>query len=519
MIPAIAKLSSRAFRLMLFILLAVLTMALGWTALQLASLRAGENSVHTTIKARASLYRLTATAISDKDDSASLDRAAGYVLMQQQADRDASSVTPPPAGTSEALVATSPPDDFPLPKLLIPLDPAEGAQLAGTLVPTRVPPLVRQHRLVNIMLLGSDEEWRSDDFIRTDTMIIVSLNLETGTAAMLSLPRDLLVYIPSGSMARLNTAFGLGERLSWQPGGGFGLLRQTLFYNFGINVHYHARVNFSGFEAIIDRLGGIDMAVFCAYRDLYPQSDGGYDWRTLPAGYYSFDGQEALWYARTRNYTDDFDRGRRQQQILRAIWRKARQQGLLLSLPSLWTELTQIAHTDLPLDVMLRLLPFVIELDLDAVENLALVKNIHASEWTMPDGAEVLLPNARPVAALMQDFYLPPAANQQALAGPSIAVYDAAGNANWDIVAAQRLRWDGHNALALGEWREGLASSVLYDFVVTAKGSLTGRILKALNMSEDQVILDARADREHDYRVLIGADYQPCTYGVLPIDD
>ena len=71
---------------------------------------------------------------------------------------------------------------------------------------------------------------------------------------MLSLPRDLLVYIPSGRMGRLNTAYGIGENLSWDPGGGFGLLRQTLFYNFGINVHYHARVNFSGFEAVIDRL-------------------------------------------------------------------------------------------------------------------------------------------------------------------------------------------------------------------------------------------------------------------------
>ena len=520
MIRSIARLSSRAFQLILVGLLAVLMVALGWTALKLASLRAGEDSLHSTIKARASLYRQTATAISDNDDSASLDRWHGFVLMQQQVDRGSSSASPTPSKTGPALTPT-PPDDFPLPKLLIPLDPADGAQLAGTLVPTRVPPLIRQHPLVNIMLLGSDEEVSEDDFIRTDTMIIVSLNLETGTAAMLSLPRDLLVYIPSGTMARLNTAYGLGEKLSWQPGGGFGLLRQTLFYNFGINVHYHARVNFSGFEAIIDRLGGIDMAVFCAYRDLFPQPDGGYDWRTLPAGYYSFDGQEALWYARTRNYTDDFDRGRRQQQILRAIWRKARQQGLLVSLPSLWTELTQIAHTDMPLDVMLRLLPFVIELDLDAVENLALVKHFHTSEWTMPDGAEVLLPNAKPVAALMQDFYLPPAANQQTVAGPSIAVYDAAGAANWDIVAAQRLRWDGHNALALGEWREDerLASSVLHDFVVTAKGSLTGRILKALNLGEEQVVLDARADREYDYRVLIGEDYQSCTYGVLPIDE
>ena len=89
------------------------------------------------------------------------------------------------------------------------------------------------------------------------------------------------------------------------------MLRQTLFYNFGINVHYYARVDFSGFEAIIDRLGGVDIAVDCAYRDYYPVGEGdarkaaadGYRLRTLPVGYYSFDGFDALWYARTRKFT------------------------------------------------------------------------------------------------------------------------------------------------------------------------------------------------------------------------
>ena len=56
----------------------------------------------------------------------------------------------------------------------------------------------RAHRLVNVLLLGSDEQLSDDSFIRTDTMIVVSLNVETGTVSMLSLPRDLFVYIPHG---------------------------------------------------------------------------------------------------------------------------------------------------------------------------------------------------------------------------------------------------------------------------------------------------------------------------------
>lgn len=43
-----------------------------------------------------------------------------------------------------------------------------------------------------------------------------------------------------------------------------GLLRQTIFYNFGINVHYYAMVNLSGFRAVVDAVGGVDLAVDCA---------------------------------------------------------------------------------------------------------------------------------------------------------------------------------------------------------------------------------------------------------------
>ena len=341
---------------------------------------------------------------------------------------------------------------------------------------------------------------------------------------MLSLPRDLFVYIPHGKMGRLNTAFGVGETLEWEPGRGFGLLRQTLFYNFGINVHYYARVNFSGFEAIIDRLGGIDIAVDCAYRDLYPvrtaTGEIGYRWRTLDVGYYTFGGFDALWYARTRKYADDIDRGRRQQQLLRGIWRKARSQGLVTTLPGLWSEMVEVVDTDLPFDLMLRLLPLVVGLDLGSIENFTLKKKFHMTLWNTPDGSEVLLPVRETVSALMQDFYTPPSRHQVALAGPTIGVHNASGMENWDIVASERLRWSGFNARALGPLEDGerYETNALIDHVATEKGSLVPFILKALNMTEEQVTLAARADRDYDYRIIIGRDYKSCTFGVLPFD-
>lgn len=505
----------------------LLALALGWTVSEVGSLNELNQSIAGTTDARRGAYRATATALAG-DEHAGLRAASSIILLQDSADSPtAEAATPEPATDAAPATATPRPDDFDLPKLLVPREPADGKWLSGTRVPRPAPETYRAHRLINIMLLGSDAQ-TADNFIRTDTMVIVSLNVETGTVAMLSLPRDLFVYIPHGNMGRLNTAFGIGENLQWDPGRGFGLLRQTIFYNFGINVHYYARVDFAGFEAIIDRLQGVDIAVDCAYRDYYPIGNAeerrtgsrGYRWRTLPVGYHNFDGFDALWYARTRKYTDDFDRGRRHQLLVRAIWRKARSLGLATTLPQLWPELTDIVDTDIPFDLMLRLLPFVINLDLNDVASFTFKKNYHTVQWTTRDGWLVLLPQREAVAQLMQALYTPPSKYQSVLTGPSIAVYNASGEENWDIVASERLRWDGYNAIALGALADGkdYASNQLTDRAATVKGSLVPGILSALNMDLEQVEVDASADRDYDYEVIIGRDYESCTYGVLPLD-
>ena len=508
----------------------VLALAFVWSAFQIVAVYESNRSRAATTEARQAAYRATATAIDIDREPASLRAESSIVLLQL----DLSSPTPdiPTAFPTDAAMPPAPtpaPEDINLPKLLVPRNPPEGKWMSGTRVPSRAAETVRAHRLVNVLLLGSDEQLSADNFIRTDTMIVVSLNVETGTVSMLSLPRDLFVYIPHGRMGRLNTAYGIGENLNWDPGGGFGLLRQTIFYNFGINVHYYARVNFSGFEAIIDRLGGVDIAVDCAYRDYYPvgtdedrrSGSNGYRLRTLPVGYHTFDGFDALWYARTRKYTDDFDRGRRHQILIRAILRKVRRLGLAATIPQLWPELTEIVDTDLPFEQMLRLLPLVINLDLADVQNYTFRKIYHTRNWTTEDGWSVLLPNREKVAELMQALYTPPSRYQSALAGPSIAVYNASGEGNWDIVASERLRWGGYNAVALGQLGGGEShlSNELIDHVAAEKGSLVSGILRALNMKESQVKVEVSADRKYDYEVIIGRDYKSCTFGVLPIND
>lgn len=532
------------FKFVLYAIPIILILMIGWSASQVVAVYNQRQNVNETISERDSAYRATATTMSTLGDSSMRLGNSDVVLVQQvfatnTPDAPLATIIPTSIPTIEATaIPTLPPvtvevplekTPFDLPLLFFPEDPEPGLILEGTAVPTRVPVIPREYELVNIVLLGGDDELTSDTFTRTDTMIVVSINTETGTVSMLSLPRDLFVYIPSGFMGRLNLAYGVGENIGWQPDGGFGLLRQTIFYNFGINVHYFARVNFSEFEEIIDTLDGVDIGVDCAYQDYYPVDDfdpnasveDNYYLRTLDVGYYTFNGFDALWYARTRKVTDDFDRGRRQQQLLRAMWRKARDTGILSNLPPLWGQVTDVVETNVPFDTMLGLLPYVLNLDIGNLENFTMIRTYHTTPWQPPSGDYVQLPVYEPIEMMMRDFYTPPSSNQLSLSGPSIGVYNASGNENWDLVASERLRWDGYNSVSLGERNTDtvMADSQLIDYVASDKGSIVPNINKALNMSQNQVQIQPDPNRVYDYEVIIGQNYDSCTFAVLPIDD
>jgi len=109
--------------------------------------------------------------------------------------------------------------------------------------PTPIPPpspqLIFDRGVVNIVLLGSDRRPQSSSF-RTDVLIVVSIQPATGAVAMLSIPRDLYVYLPGYSMQRINTAFPLGDSIGY-PGGGPALLADTIRYNLGIPIDFYAR--------------------------------------------------------------------------------------------------------------------------------------------------------------------------------------------------------------------------------------------------------------------------------------
>ncbi len=172
--------------------------------------------------------------------------------------------------------------------------------------------LPRPSNQVNILLLGSD--YRPKKGFNTDVIMVLSLNLDKGTATLTSFPRDLYVDIPNYGMNRINAAQAIG---------GFELTAATLQENFDVIVDYYIMTNFSGFKYIVDALGGITVEAGMELNDSCALPQAVDRMCRIPVGKNQMNGATALWYVRSRETTNDFDRTRRAQEVITAIFKKA----------------------------------------------------------------------------------------------------------------------------------------------------------------------------------------------------
>jgi LCP family protein required for cell wall assembly len=178
----------------------------------------------------------------------------------------------------------------------------------------------REEDRVDILLLGLRGENDPHGGLLTDTMMIVSIETDKNEIALISIPRDTYVEIPVVEQhAKINSAYALGEEAQ-ESGGGLVLAKLAVQEVLGINIDHVIAVDFAAFEDTIDLLGGIDVDVARPLRET--QQWGGLDFY-VPAGRQHMDGETALYYVRARFTTSDFDRARRQQEVIVAMRDKA----------------------------------------------------------------------------------------------------------------------------------------------------------------------------------------------------
>lgn len=175
---------------------------------------------------------------------------------------------------------------------------------------------------INVLVLGQGGLGHPGPYL-TDTIILASFRPSTGQIAVLSIPRDMVVKIPDVGLERVNTANAFGEANNY-PGGGAALAARVLEKTLKIPINYYVRIDFAGFEKLIDEMGGVELTIDNAFvDDQYPDNKFGYQTISFTAGVQTLTGEQALQYVRSRHASNgeggDFARARRQQKLLLAL--------------------------------------------------------------------------------------------------------------------------------------------------------------------------------------------------------
>jgi LCP family protein required for cell wall assembly len=428
-------------------------------------------------------------------------------------DNGGNSPTPGPALPTETALPTPTLSSQPTVDLsqLFPTAAAPPAAESVLITPTALPSLT-DNQTINFLLIGSDK--RPGSSYRTDTIVVAIVWPKEGQISLISIPRDLWIYIPTVGMQRINTAYQTGELYGY-AGGGPGLLKDTISQNLGIHIDYTAMVDFDGFRRIVDTLGGIEVPISCAYTDwrlidpsLDINNESNWWLYSVGPGQVHMDGDLALWYARARTKSNDFDRGRRQQEVLRAIFGQALKTDTFAKLPQLYKDFSSTIITDLGLTDMLRLAPNALNFTNANIRGYY-IRPPYVTPWTTPGGAAVLLPNQDLLSQMLVEATT---LSTSAVERKSVKVEVQNGTTSdtWDDLAASRLNYAGYQTIISKANNRNYASSVLIDSTPGQDPSQRQTIISVLGLSNANIISLPDAKSASQYRVIIGNDYQPC---------
>lgn len=199
---------------------------------------------------------------------------------------------------------------------------------------------------VSVLIMGVDDSSTRefDSSARTDALLVATFNKEANSIKLLSIPRDSYVYIPEvGYKDKINHAHAFGGPLA---------TIETVEELLEIPIDFYVKINFDAFVDIVDALGGIDMYVPITFTE--QDSKDRQNAISLKEGYQHLNGEEALALARTRKIDSDYERGKRQQEILKAIIKKAVSVGSIPKYSQIIETIGDNMETDITKDIALK---------------------------------------------------------------------------------------------------------------------------------------------------------------------
>ncbi len=213
---------------------------------------------------------------------------------------------------------------------------------------------------INVLLLGMRGENMVGGGLLADTIMVVSIKPIEKKVSMVSIPRDFYVPVPGENYSqKINYVYFHGEEKE-KNGGGIKQMKQVVSEISGQPIHYAVTINFKGFEQLVDAIGGVKINLAQSFTEpmqfheekvcddlnggVFKVKSGNFEYKknergkivatyplcynsseecggvfTLPAGEQTLEGKKALCYVRSRVTSSDFDRARRQQQVLAEI--------------------------------------------------------------------------------------------------------------------------------------------------------------------------------------------------------
>ena len=207
-----------------------------------------------------------------------------------------------------SMVSVSADDDYS--DVLVSLSDEERSDVADVNIELPEESVFTSKDVINILLIGTDE--RTEEFnkaSRADTIMLMSLNQKTHDIRLVSFERDTFVAIPKVPKRNPDK---LGHTFRY---GGAKLLMETLQTHFGLDVDQYVRVNFAVFETLVNVIGGVDINLTKVEANIVRNQTGS----MVNEGINHLDGTAALCYSRIRVIDSDWERVRRQQNVIIAI--------------------------------------------------------------------------------------------------------------------------------------------------------------------------------------------------------
>lgn len=340
--------------------------------------------------------------------------------------------------------------------------------------------LKQQDGITNILLLGKGGSNHPGGQL-TDSIILMRIKQSDKSVAMVSFPRDLQVTNGKG-ISKLNEVYSSGftseKDQSKKAAAGAKSASDVIQTISGVPVHYYITVDFIGFKNLVDALGGVTVDVTKdLYDPYYPKDiftkDGGYvktDAYTtvdVKKGRQNMNGELALKYARSRETTSDFDRSRRQQELMYAIKEKAMSLGVLANPKKVTDILDALGNnikTNLSLSEIKEFMQLLKDFDSSKVTNKVIDNNPKDGLlFSVSEGGYYLKPKAgnfKEVQNLVQSIF---STSTSIIEGTEVELYNASGVNGAATRFANTLKADDINVSLIEKNDKVESKTIIYD--------------------------------------------------------